>query len=174
MNAKTLGVFGAYGRPLGGPGAASAFKKKFRWTFEAKSKDGTVTFPQSFVKVSARPDFPYSVVADEHGGHKEYKEYKEYVPGAITITQFFTFYDSHLEFSKALFDFFSKANIQETNSGLLNLYDGCGKLLEQWEFEDVTIKIIEDDSNIENEEAILNWSVSYQKCEWINVNKNQC
>lgn len=154
---------GAYGSPLG---TAAAFKKKFRWTFEATSKEGVVTFPQSFVKVSARPAFPYSVVADEHGGHKEY------VPGAITIAQFFTFYDSHLEFSKALFDFFSKVNIQETNLGLLNLYDGCGKLIEQWELEDVTIKI--EDSNIDIEEAILNWSVMYQKCEWINVNKNQC
>lgn len=144
-----------------------AFKKKFRWTFEAKSKDGTVTFPESFVKLNARPNFPYSMVADEHGGHEEY------IPGAITLTQFLTMFDSSLEFSKALYKFLN-INVKETNSGLLNLYDGCGNIIEQWSLSDVVINMQMDDSNIENEEVILNWFVSYQKSEWINVNQNKC
>jgi hypothetical protein len=146
-----------------------AFKKKFRWTFEAKSKEGVVTFPQSFVKLNARPAFPYSMVADEL-----FAIDFEWIPNSIILTQFFTFYDNALEFSKALYEFLSKVNIQETNSGLLNLYDGCGNIIEQWSLSDVVIKMEMDDSNIEGEEVILNWSISYQKCEWINVNKNKC
>lgn len=163
MNAKMFG----FGLP-NNMAFTSGSKKKFRWTFEAKSKEGVVTFPQSFVKLNARPAFPYSMVADENGGHEEY------IPGAITITQFFTMFDSPLEFSKALYEFLSKVNIQETNLGLLNLYDGCGNIIEQWSLSDVIIKMEMDDSNIENEEVIFNWSISYQKSEWINVNENKC
>jgi hypothetical protein len=59
-------------------------KRKYRWTFEAKAADGFVTFPQSFVKISDRPAFPYMMVGDENGGHEEY------LPGELQITQFFT------------------------------------------------------------------------------------
>jgi hypothetical protein len=57
-------------------------KKKLRWAFEGQDDDGNMEFPKSFVKIDRRPTFPYSLVADEEGGHAEP------VSGEIRVRQF--------------------------------------------------------------------------------------
>lgn len=138
-------------------------KRKYRWTFEAFAVDGTVTFPQSFVKVSNRPAFPYMMIGDENGGHEEY------LPGDLRITQFFTFYDGEGEAFEAFNEFLSKTAFDATSTGVLRLYDGCGTLVEEWQMEGVTIKFLSHDFlDYSSDEIIADWEIKYQKSEWVN------
>jgi len=148
-----------------------SIKKKFRWTFEAKTASGDIAFPESFVKISHRPDFPYSLVADENGGHKEYN------PGNFVISQFFTFYEDGIdpcdgvgEFAK----FLATTLIDHTETGNLRLYDGCGTVIEHWELEGVKIKLLHQDCiDYASDDTIVDWKIDYKKCEYKNEYKNE-
>jgi len=136
-------------------------KRKFRWTFEGKNKAGEVVLPQCFVKPSDRPPpCPNMAVADENGGSIVP------VPGEINITYFFTMYESAGEARKE----YQKYNgrFSEVTSGHLQLLDGCGALVEEWFFEDVSM-ILGGSSELYSEDHIVpEWNVTYQKAKWVN------
>ena len=139
------------------------FKRKFRWTFEGKNETGDVVFPESFVKLDHRPDFPYSVVADENGGHKEF------ISGTLGITQCFTM----MEHPGEARDQFGKFNemVPLVKSGCAKLYDGVGNVIEEWTFEGTKMNLHPFCDTSDNDDIIANWVLSYEKSD---VKFNPC
>lgn len=131
------------------------FKRKFRWTFEGKNENGDVVFKESFVKLDHRPDFPYSIVADENEGHKEY------LPGTLEMTQYFTMMD-HPGEARNHFVELNKM-VPLVRSGTAKLYDGCGSIIEQWIFEGTKMNLHPFCDTSDDDDIIANWVLSYEK-----------
>jgi len=129
------------------------FKRKYRWTFELQSPCGP-TIPPHFVKLAARPNF--TIEEQEinflHG--------KMYLPGkgtweSITVT----YYDvgnggngisGLYSWLATVYNFLEPACLSQSSkigsgpgsggyagSGTLQLYDGCGSVMEKWTLKQV-------------------------------------
>lgn len=131
------------------------FKRKWRWTFQGVDKNNNPVFPEHFVKMSHRPAFPYKAVGDVNGGHLEFE------PGEVSITQYHTMYEEKGEARRKFEEIYGRE--KEVVAGRVKLYDGCGDLLEQWDFLEVKMTLnplseIDDDDHI-----VAEWSVKYKK-----------
>lgn len=122
------------------------FKRKNRFTFELSGICGNKSVPRHYVKLASRPSL--SIEETEIN----FLNAKAFLPGKATWEQMtVTYVDVATADSKPLFDWLasvynftnpitlemgsSRADYSAT--GTLNLWDGCGQLLEQWIMTDV-------------------------------------
>jgi hypothetical protein len=133
---KPMGI-GQIGRP------DMVFKRKFRWTFEIHGfcDNQKNVVPEHFVQTASRPNLSIEETEINH------LNAKTWIPGKAsweTIT--ITYQDvAHVEMQSlwnwlvSVYDFTDPVNLpmgnkQDWNAqGILNLYDGCGVLLEGWQ-----------------------------------------
>lgn len=125
---------------LAGPNLV--FKRKFRWTLDINTNCG-YHIPQQLVKVAGRPN----ISIEETEIH--FLNGKMYIPGKATWeTITVTFYDvGHYQqgvgglysWLTAVYNFTNPVTLQQSSSiqgysatGVLNLYDGCGTVMETW------------------------------------------
>ena len=108
------------------------FKRKFRWTVEGRNNN-EVVFPETFVKLSHHPSCPIAAVGDENGGHMEF------VPGELHFDVIGAMFDTKLEADES---FHKLSRASETTIGFLKLYDGCGSIVNQWQYEGVKLDLI--------------------------------
>jgi hypothetical protein len=139
-------------------GGEVIFKRKYRFVFYAINETGEVVFPEAFIKVDGRPAYPKVAVASENGG-----EIVD-IPGTFLITQFFTFYDNDDE---ALKECQKYIRGEESKTGRLVLYDGCGVEMERWEFQGLKLKKMEDqEPDYGFGDIIIQWQVDYEKANY--------
>ena len=165
------------------------FKRKFRWTFKVQETcDGKKDIPECYVKVAARP----SLTVEET--EINFLNSKGWLPGKAaweTITV--TYYDvggkgdevdsegiANLWGWLATIYNFSKGTKSEQGAnrknyagkGVLTLYDGCGKGIEEWTLEDMWPQAINfgelDYSS--SEECTIELTLRYSKVQY----DNQC
>jgi hypothetical protein len=127
------------------------FKRKYRWTFKLKPYC-TDEIPEAFVKLAARPNL--SIEETEIN----YLHGKMWIPGkgtweAVTVT----YYDignnpgitNLYSWLAGVYDFTDPVSLKQSSAkgntgnpgyagtGTLNLYDGCGTVMETWTLEGV-------------------------------------
>lgn len=135
VDRKPMGI-GVIGRP------DITFKNKFRWTFEIQGFCNNMKnrVPEHFVKVAARPNLSIEEVEINH------LNAKMWIPGKGTWnTITVTYLDVAHEEMRSLYDWLAsvynftdpvhltQAEKRDWNAtGVLNMYDGCGTLLESW------------------------------------------
>ncbi len=133
---KSMGI-GVIGRP------DITIKRKFRWTFEVSGFCGNANnkVPEYFVKTSARPNLEIEETEFNH------LNAKMYLPGKgtwqeITVTYTDVAHDemrSLWNWLATVYDFTDPINLRNGEkkdwdaTGVLNMYDGCGTLLESWQ-----------------------------------------
>jgi hypothetical protein len=172
MATKPMGI-GVIGQP------DVVFKRKYRFTFEIFGfcNNQKNAIPEHFVKVASRPNVEIDETEINHLNGKMF------IPGkatwqTITVTyidvahsQMATLYN----WLATVYDFTDPVNLRQGNrrdweaTGVLNMYDGCGVLLEQWQLQHVWPKSINfgeldyaasDEANIEL--TLRYWDVRYQ------------
>lgn len=118
------------------------FKRKFRWTFEILGfcNDLKNKVPEHFVKVAARPNLSIEETEINH------LNAKMWIPGKGTWdTLTVTYIDvanqemnSLYNWLATVYDFTNPIQLGQAEkrdwdaTGVLNMYDGCGTLLESW------------------------------------------
>lgn len=130
-------------------GANVLHKRKFRWTFEVQTSEGsgqdsTVLVPEHFVKMAARPNI--SIEETE----LNFLNAKTYIPGKGTWeTVTITYYDVAVQDGAGnvglwtwlanVYDYTNPVTLRQNSirrhyaaNGVCTLYDGCGTGLEQW------------------------------------------
>ena len=135
---KPMGI-GVIGQP------DITFKRKFRWTFEVFGfcNNEKNVIPEHFVKVASRPNLSIEETEVNHLNGKMW------IPGKAsweTITV--TYLDvAHGEMQQlwnwlaTMYDFTDPVGLHQGTrrdwdaTGVLNMYDGCGTLLEQWQMQ---------------------------------------
>jgi len=136
MAKKAMGI-GVVGRP------DMTFKRKFRFTFEIQGFCGNEKnlIPESFVTVASRPNLEIEETQIDH------LNARTWIPGkASWQTMSVTYMDVAHEEQRSLwnwlatmYDFTDPVNLSQGEkrdwdaTGILNMYDGCGTLLEGWE-----------------------------------------
>lgn len=139
-NRTPMGI-GVIGRP------DITFKRKFRWTFEITGFCSSVknAVPTHFVRVASRPNLSIEEVEINH------LNAKTWIPGkASWNTISVSYYDAAHEEMRSLwnwlatvYDYTDPINLSMGErrdwaaTGILNMYDGCGTLLEGWELQNV-------------------------------------
>lgn len=118
-------------------------KRKNRWIFEGRNKDGEIVFPKGFVKML----------------FVEKNLIEEFVGKNFGMAQFFTMYDEKDNKATEEFEKFNK-NYCNVISGVLELLDGCGNILEKWTVENITMEL-SPNSIIEEDYIVANWCVYY-------------
>jgi hypothetical protein len=110
---------------IGPIGGNIIFKRKYRWTFEAKFPDGLEIKP-CFIKISERP----GVVGDAEGIH--------YI-GPIEVTIYCL--NSECELSQTIANLTEQilGNKEYIGEGKLIMYDGCGNPMETWELRELQV-----------------------------------
>jgi len=119
------------------------FKRKYRWTFEISGfcENETNVVPEHFVQVASRPNLSIEETEINH------LNAKTWIPGkASWETISVTYLDvAHLEMRSlfnwlaTVYDFTDPVQLSQgakrdwNATGVLNLYDGCGTLLEGWQ-----------------------------------------
>lgn len=122
--------------------ANMTFKRKFRWTFSVSGFCGNVrnTIPEYFVKVASRPNFEIEESEINH------LNAKMWLPGKATWqTMEVTYYDvadsnmqSLWSWLATMYNFTDPIKLNQAEkrdwdaTGTLNMFDGCGTLLESW------------------------------------------
>lgn len=138
----------------------ASIKRKNRWTMQGLNNADTVVFPETFIKMVTRPNFPYEAVADENGGRIQH------VPGKITCIQDLMPENqmlTHLEFDvKAKW-------VKNVSKVHLRCYDGVGEVIEHWTLDDakLTVNSLWNDPDPSSDEIEIEWLVSYQKSEYV-------
>lgn len=114
-------------------------KRKYRWTLEWLTPSGELIVPESFVKISARPNISIDGVSVTNNSQQYW------IPGKSSwesITA--TYFDTNNDEGGALMAYWLAQQYQrESNEPLkidlacavLKLYDGVGFLLETWELD---------------------------------------
>lgn len=118
------------------------FKRKFRWTFQLQGFCNNIknTVPEYFVKVAARPNLDIEEVEINH------LNAKMWIPGKGTWNTIeVVYYDvANIEMQSlynwlaTVYNFTDPINLTMAEkrdynaTGVLNMYDGCGTLLESW------------------------------------------
>jgi len=165
-NRKPMGI-GVIGQP------DVVFKRKFRWTFEifgfCQNENNVV--PEHFVKIASRPNLTIEETEINH------LNAKTWIPGKAsweTITV--TYIDAaHAEMQTlwnwmaSTYDFTDPVHLKMGNkrdwdaSGVLNLYDGCGVLLEGWQMQHMWPQAINfgDMDYSSSEEATIELTLRY-------------
>lgn len=126
-------------------GADITFKRKFRFTFEIHGFCNNVKnlVPEYFVTVAGRPNLTIDETEINH------LNAKTWIPGkaswnTITVTYLDVAHDemrSLWNWLATIYDFTDPVNLHMGEkrdwdaTGLLNMYDGCGTLIEGWEMQ---------------------------------------
>jgi len=122
------------------------FKRKFRWTFEVQKVCGGRTIPKFFVKLASRPNLTIEET------EINFLHAKTWIPGKAsweTITV--TYYDISTtdlgplwDWLATVYDFTDPQGLKMGSNresyaaqGILLMYDGCGKEMEQWTLNDM-------------------------------------
>lgn len=131
-------------------------KKKYMWAFQGFDTNGDICFPETFVKLDARPSFPYM---DAKGG--------KLVPisGEIRIRQFFTMYEN-VGAARNEFDKFNGKD-KDVQSACLILYDGAGSPLEKWILNKAQMHLCIESELEDDDHIIAEWQVNYEESEYI-------
>lgn len=138
MATKPMGI-GVIGQP------DIVFKRKFRWTFELVGFCGNQKnlVPEYFVTVASRPSLTIDETEINH------LNAKTWIPGkGMWETMSITYLDvAHQDMQSlwswlaTVYDFTDPVNLHMGErpdwnaTGLLNMYDGCGVLLETWQMQ---------------------------------------
>ena len=171
MANKPMGI-GVVGQP------DITFKRKFRYTFEISGfcNNQQNLVPEYFVKVAGRPNLSIEETEINHLNGKMW------IPGkASWETISVTYIDaanaqmqSLWNWLASVYNFTDPVNLQMGNrrdwdaTGTINMYDGCGVLLEQWQLQHVWPTAIDfgdldysssDEANIEL--TLRYWDVTY-------------
>lgn len=132
------------GMGIGTIGSNMVIKRKFRWTLEWEdAKSYKLIAPESFVRVTARPNMTFEETEILHGSSKHW------IPGKsgweeMTVTYLDTTHDE----GGALFLYWVAQQYQRGSSqpvkidpalATLRLYDGCGCLMETWLLENAIV-----------------------------------
>lgn len=133
---KPMGI-GVIGQP------DVVFKRRFRWTFELFGfcKNEKNVIPEHFVKIASRPNIGIEETEINH------LNAKMFIPGKATWeTISVTYIDvAHQQMQflwnwlATVYDFTDPVRLTMGNrqdwdaTGIINMYDGCGVLLEQWQ-----------------------------------------
>ena len=133
---KPMGI-GVIGQP------EIVFKRKFRWTFEIVGwcRNETNLVPEHFVKVTSRPNLSVEELEVNH------LNAKTWIPGkasweTITVTYIDVAHITQMplwNWLATVYDFSDPVNLTQGEkrdwdaTGVLNMYDGCGVLLETWQ-----------------------------------------
>lgn len=136
MANKAMGI-GVVGRP------DTTFKRKFRYTFEIQGFCGNAQniVPEHYVQTASRPSFEIEET------EINFLNAKTWIPGKATWnTITVTYLDvagaemrSLYNWLATIYDFTDPINLKQGERrdwsaiGVLNMYDGCGTLLEGWE-----------------------------------------
>jgi hypothetical protein len=163
---KPMGI-GVIGQP------DIVFKRKFRWTFEVQGfcNNEKNVIPEHFVKIASRPNVSIEETEINH------LNAKTWIPGkasweAITVTYIdvaHTEMRSLWNWLATTYDFTDPINLKQGNkrdwdaTGVLNLYDGCGVLLEGWQLQHMWPQAINfgDLDYSSSEEATIELTLRY-------------
>jgi len=137
---KPMGI-GVIGQP------DMVFKRKFRWTFEIRGfcDNEANAVPEHFVKMAARPNIAIEETELNH------LNAKMWIPGkatweTITVTYIDVAHEemrSLYDWLATVYDFTDPVNLRMGTkrdwraTGILNLYDGCGEILENWQLQNM-------------------------------------
>lgn len=172
------------GRPMGLGYIATekiTFKRKYRWSFFINTDCGT-TIPESFVKIAARPNL--SIEETEIN----FLNGKMWIPGkASWETLTVTYYDvggdngvgALFQWLATTFNFLDPLGLHQSSrrgggsgysaTGYLNLYDGCGEVMEEWILSHMWPQAINfgelDYSS--SEEATIELTLRFSECQYI-------
>jgi hypothetical protein len=173
-------------QPMGlgaiGSRPALAFKRKFRWTFEVLKtcpKTGqNFNVPAEFVKLAARPNI--SIEETEIN----YLHGKTWIPGkgtweTITVTYYdvatadnanlWTWLSMVYQFNDPVNLKMGSARADYSGTGVLNMYDGCGTIVETWKLGHLWPTAINfgdlDYSN--SEECTIELTLRYSQVEYL-------
>lgn len=117
-------------------------KRKYRWTISGKDVDGNDTLPESIVRIDQRPAFPFMAIASEDGG--------KIVPAPD-------------EFTFEINDLIENAAAMiRGGSAILKLYDGCGGVIERWQFYDISMKLLPGSGEVWGDDYQAYWELSYK------------
>ena len=159
---------------LGGPSVIH--KRKFRWTFEIYGPCG-LSIPKNFVKLAARPSL--SIEETEIN----YLNGKTWIPGkgtweTITVTYYDVAGSANQDlwgWIATLYDYTDSVGLKQSTIrsgyeglGILNLYDGCGTILEEWLLGDMWPQAInwQDLDYSNSEECTVELTLRYGKVEY--------
>lgn len=140
MDRRPMGI-GVIGRP------DITFKRKFRFTFEIVGFCGNERnrVPEHFVKVASRPNL------DIEETEINFLNGKTWIPGkaswqTMTVNYMDVAHDemrSLYNWLATVYDFTDPIHLSMGDkrdwdaTGVLNMYDGCGTLLEQWQLQHI-------------------------------------
>lgn len=163
---KSMGI-GVIGRP------DMTFKRKFRWTFEIVGycDNEKNVIPEHFVKVAARPNLNVEETEINH------LNAKMWIPGkgsweTITVTYIDVAHEEMRNlwnWLATVYDFTDPIKLTNAEkrdwdaTGVLNMYDGCGTLLEQWQLQHMWPQAINfgDLDYSSSEEATIELTLRY-------------
>lgn len=154
-------------------------KKKFRWTFEVTGPGQYV--PPYFCKAASRPSFSMEET------QIDFLNAKAFVPGKVTWEEMtVTFLDAagsiqgqptealynwiarSYNFTNYINNFMNSKRSAYTSQILINLYDGCGSVVEYWMINDAWVKnakfgelMMESNDNVEVELTLRFSQVRY-------------
>lgn len=169
------------GRPMGIGEIGKAdkiFKRNFRWTmqFTIPCEDGVI--PEYYVKTAGRPQ----IEIDEHELH--FLNGVTWIPGKGKFQSLsVTYYDvAHRDmvglynWVLSVYDFNNPTDLHQSEKrgwsgfGVLNMYEGCGNLIESWGFDSCWPQSINfgntlayDDGEISTIELTIRYSQLYYK-----------
>jgi hypothetical protein len=144
------------------------FRRKFRWTIEAKTPKGNLE--SVFVKVSARP------IIEET--ESNYLNDKMWIPGKIEWEKIsITIVDGHPTKWEPLISIMSGENgktPEQLGNFKLCLYDVCGRLIETWEINEAYVSGIRfvEFFHSASECVDVEFDVTYQKDKVKYINNN--
>jgi hypothetical protein len=165
---KPMGI-GVIGQP------DMVFKRKFRWTFEIRGfcDNEANAVPEHFVKMAARPNVAIEETELNH------LNAKMWIPGkasweTITVTYIDVAHEemrSLYNWLASVYDYTDPINLRMGNkrdwraTGILNLYDGCGEVLEIWNLQNMwpTAMNFGDLDYSSSEEATIELTLRYSQ-----------
>lgn len=165
---KPMGI-GVIGQP------DMVFKRKFRWTFEIRGfcDNEANAVPEHFVKMAARPNVAIEETELNH------LNAKMWIPGkasweTITVTYIDVAHEemrSLYNWLASVYDYTDPINLRMGTkrdwraTGILNLYDGCGEVLEVWNLQNMwpTAMNFGDLDYSSSEEATIELTLRYSQ-----------
>ena len=165
---KPMGI-GVIGQP------DMVFKRKFRWTFEIRGfcDNEANAVPEHFVQMAARPNVAIEETELNH------LNAKMWIPGkasweTITVTYIDVAHEemrSLYNWLATVYDYTDPINLRMGTkrdwraTGILNLYDGCGEVLEIWNLQNMwpTAMNFGDLDYSSSEEATIELTLRYSQ-----------
>jgi hypothetical protein len=115
--------------------------KKFRWTFIGYNQQNEVVFPESVFKIKV--DIP---------SWSQDSRQKMYI---IQYIMHDSLEEPRQQFAERI------NSLPQITSATMNLYNGCGTLLETWELKDITMLVKEKNESCDG--VIVEWEIIYKE-----------